>query len=91
MDGRTIPEDQFFDELSDALGELLQRDIKLGEDDDSAPAEPAADDPPATFALSDTDSIRVRFEEDTIVLILQNCRGSFIKFHENIPVFIRGF
>lgn len=71
MDGRTIPEDQFFDELSQAFSDLLQREIKFDGGDDAAADEPAPDDPPATFALSQSDSIRVRFEDDTIVLVLQ--------------------
>jgi len=70
MNGRTIPEDQFFDELSKALSDLLQREIKFGEDNATA-EEPASDDPPATFALNEADSIRIRFEDDTIVLVLQ--------------------
>jgi hypothetical protein len=71
MNGRTIPEDQFLDELSKAFSDLLQREIKFDGGKEAAAEEPAADDPPATFALSESDSIRVRFEDDTIVLVLQ--------------------
>ena len=70
LNGREIPEDELVGELEKSLGELLQRDISLTDGDDVA-AEEADDEPPATFVFSDTDPIRMRFEEGSVVLMLR--------------------
>ncbi len=72
MNGREIPEDQFFEQVGQAFRDLLQRDISLfsGDDEDAA-EEKEGDDPPATFLLNDIDPIRIRVEDDVLVLILQ--------------------
>lgn len=76
LGGRTIPEDQFVDELSKSLSELLQRDIQLGDDEEDAESEEdqAADaepEPPTVFTFDEVDPVRVRIEDNAIVLVLR--------------------
>jgi hypothetical protein len=72
LNGRSIREDQFEDEISRSLSELLQRDIKLGDSANTAVADESSDsEPPATFVFDENDPIRVRIEQDSVVLVLQ--------------------
>jgi len=74
LNGRSIREDQFEDEISKSLSELLQRDIKFGNSDsvNDASADESSDaEPPATFVFDEKDPIRVRIEQDSVVLVLQ--------------------
>ena len=75
--GRSIREDEFLDELSKSLSDLLQRDIALtaGESDGTAPADEQTPDvekeSSTIFTFDEKNPVRVRIEQDTIVLILQ--------------------
>ena len=68
--GRSVPEDQFAEILSGAVSDLFQRDIKLGGDkeEETADEEP---DKQVTFVFSETDPVRVRLEENTLVAFIQ--------------------
>ncbi len=73
LGGRTIPEDDFNEEISKSLSALLQRDINIGGDEDAAEETPeeGEQEPPATFIFAQDDPVRVRIEENTVVLILE--------------------
>ena len=75
--GRSIHEDALMDELNKSLSDLLQREISLGSGDSAAA--PAKDDrapetgaeSPTVFVFDRDNPVRVRIEQDTIVLVLQ--------------------
>lgn len=73
LGGRAIPEDDFRSEISKSLSDLLQKDIQLGSDEEEADTatEEGEQEPPATFIFSEVDPVRVRIEENTVVLILK--------------------
>jgi hypothetical protein len=69
LNGRSIRGDQFKDEISKSLSALLQRDIKFGDSADES--SDANSEPPATFIFDENDPIRVRIEQDSVLLVLQ--------------------
>ena len=75
LNGRSIREDQLKHEISKSLSTLLQRDITFGDSTETAATEDEASDadsePPATFVFDENDPIRVRIEEDSVILVLQ--------------------
>lgn len=89
FNGRTIPEEQVIEELEAGLSDLLQRDIKLGKDDnqeskpEAAPAEGEEPEPPTSFVFSATDPIRAHFEDNQVVLVLRT--GVIQEGREEIP------
>jgi hypothetical protein len=72
LNGRAIPEDELVSELEKSLGELLQREISLTDGEDVVKEEAADDEPPATFVFSQTDPIRIRFEDGKAVLMMRS-------------------
>jgi hypothetical protein len=76
LGGRSIGEDEFADEISKSLSDLLQREINIGDGQNvlPVPTDASAESetrPPATFIFEENDPVRVRIEDDAIVLILQ--------------------
>lgn len=82
--GRTIPEKDLTKELEAALSDLLQRDIKLNKDETPQPAAKDEEaDAPTSFAFSNTDPIRVHFNNGKIVVVLRT--GVLQEGKEPIP------
>jgi hypothetical protein len=81
--GRVVPEKEFVTELEKALGELFQREIKLTDREPEPVAENEDPEPPSTFVFSQTDPIRVRFENGEVVVTLRT--GIRQEGREEIP------
>jgi hypothetical protein len=81
--GRVVPEKEFVTELEKALGELFQREIKLTDGEPEPVPVNEEPEPPSTFVFSQTDPIRIRFENGEVVVTLRT--GIRQEGREEIP------
>ncbi|MCA9056849.1 MAG: hypothetical protein KDA85_00060, partial [Planctomycetaceae bacterium] len=71
LNGQSVPENEMARKLESALSDLLQKDIKLtdGEPDPAANGQEA--EAPSTFIFSQTDPLRVQFDNNQLVLFMR--------------------
>ena len=74
LNGRTLLEDDIPAEIEKSLSEILQRDISLSDDEETTEATEETDEepePPTTFTFSETDPIRVMFNDGEVNLVIR--------------------